>query len=559
MMTLFEIRNALADGVSIFDLHLKVTYYARVSTDKYEQLNSLENQVSYYEEFIKSNTNWTFVEGYIDEGITGTSTQKRDSFKRMIRDAQNKKFNLIITKEISRFARDTLDSIQYTRKLLEYGVGVFFQYDHINTFNPDCELRLTIMASIAQEEVRKLSERVKFGFQRSIEKGNVLGNDSIWGYKKDDCKLVIVEEEAEIIRKIFDMYVNDHIGMRTIGNKLADLGYLNKNGKPITQGTIKYILTNPKYKGFYCGNKTKVVDYHTKERVNIDVSDWKVYQDNVNVPPIVSESIWNKAQDIINERSGKFSKDKKVYQNRYCLSGKIYCMEHNTTYRRKVSISSGIKKKRVVTWRCSEFLKYNTKGCDGPIIYDDEIKDIIGKIIYRYINNINVIDDLIEEYKKIENDVNYLELIEKKEKEIEVLEKKKSKIISLIVDELITEEDFKVQSNEFVTKIHKLKEEIDDLQVKNNYRNTNNQHLEQHLNNIRKKAQEKLQYENVDIDSLIWEFLEKIEVYKMNDKDFIKLRVILNTGKTYGINLNTQKHPFGTNYTYDKSRCRINF
>ena len=551
MMTLFEIRNALADGASIFDLHLKVTYYARVSTDKYEQLNSLENQVSYYEEFIKNNTNWTFVEGYIDEGITGTSTQKRDSFKRMIRDAQNKKFNLIITKEISRFARDTLDSIQYTRKLLEYGVGVLFQYDHINTFNPDSELRLTIMASIAQEEVRKLSERVKFGFQRSIEKGKVLGNDSIWGYKKDDCKLVIVEEEAEIIRKIFDMYVNEHIGMRLIGKKLADLGYFNKNGKPITQGTIKYILTNPKYKGYYCGNKTRVVDYNTKERVKIDISDWKVYQDNINVPPIVSESIWNKAQDIINERNGKSSKDKKVYQNRYCLSGKIYCMEHNTAYRRKVNTSSGIKKKKVVTWRCSEFLKYNTKGCDGPIIYDEEIKDIVGKIIYRYINNINVIDDLIEEYKNIENDVNYLELIEKKEREIEVLEKRKSKIISLIVDELITEEDFKVQSNEFITKIHKLKEEIDDLQVKNNYRNTNNHHLEQLLDNIRKKAQEKLQYENVDIDSLIWEFLEKIEVYKMNDKDFIKLRVILNTGKTYGINLNTQKHPFGTNYTYD--------
>lgn len=551
MMTLFEIRNALAGGVSIFDLKLKVTYYARVSTDKYEQLNSLENQVAYYEDFIKNNTNWTFVEGYIDEGITGTSTQKRDSFKTMIRDAQNKKFNLIVTKEISRFARDTLDSIQYTRKLLEYGVGVLFQYDNINTFNPDSELRLTIMASIAQEEVRKLSERVKFGFQRSIEKGNVLGNDSIWGYKKDDCKLVIVEEEAEIVRKIFDMYVNDHIGMRAIGQRLANLGYLNKNGKPITQGTIKYILTNPKYKGYYCGNKTRIVDYHTKERVNIDASDWKVYQDNVNVPPIVSESIWNKAQDIINERSSKSSKDKKVYQNRYCFSGKIYCMEHNTTYRRKVNTSSGIKKKKVVTWRCSEFLKYNTKGCDSPILYEEEIKDIVGKIIYRYFNNINIIDDLIEEYKKIENDVNYLELIEKKEREIEVLEKKKSKIISLIVDELITEEDFKVQSNQFVTKIHKLKEEIDDLQVKNNYRNTNNQHLEQHLNNIRKKAQEKLQYENVDIDSLIWEFLEKIEVYKVNNKDFIKLKVILNTGKTYGISFNTKKHPFSTNYTYD--------
>ena len=140
-MNLFTIRNSLTSGKSIYDLNLRVTFYARVSTDREEQLNSLENQVNYYEDFIKNNTNWTFVEGYIDEGITGTSTLKRDSFKRMIRDAKNKKFNLIITKEISRFARDTLDSIQYTRKLLEYGVGVLFQYDHINTFNTDSKLR----------------------------------------------------------------------------------------------------------------------------------------------------------------------------------------------------------------------------------------------------------------------------------------------------------------------------------------------------------------------------------------------------------------------------------
>ena len=179
MMNLYDIRNCLASGVSIYDLHLNVTYYARVSTDKYDQLNSLENQIAYYEQFIKNNPNWTFIKGYVDEGITGTSTAKRDDFKRMIKDAKNNKFNLIITKEISRFARDTLDSIQYTRKLLEYGVGVLFQYDHINTFNADSELRLTIMASIAQEEVRKLSERVKFGFQMSIDKGNVLGNNSI--------------------------------------------------------------------------------------------------------------------------------------------------------------------------------------------------------------------------------------------------------------------------------------------------------------------------------------------------------------------------------------------
>lgn len=547
MMTLFEIRNALADGTSIYELPLKVTYYARVSTDKYEQLNSLENQVTYYENYIKENCKWTFVEGYIDEGISGTSTNKRDSFKRMIRDGQNGKFNLVITKEISRFARDTLDSISYTRKLLEYGVGVFFQYDHINTFNSDSELRLTIMASIAQEEVRKLSERVKFGFQRSIESGKVLGNDFIWGYKKDKCKLVVVEEEAEIIRKIFDMYVNEHLGMRSIGNKLAGEGILNKNGKPFQQGTIKYILTNPKYKGYYCGNKTRVIDYHTKQRVNINEEDWKLYEDNINVPPIVSEYIWNKAQEIVKSRSDRFSTHKEVYQNRYPFSGKIFCMNHNTTYRRKKQISSGKKKKVVITWRCSHFLKYNTTGCDGPILYDDELKEIVGKSILKYISNVSIVDDLIKEYKTIEDNKDYSKDIEKKKDEIERLERSKSKILDLIVKELINEDDFKKQSDEIVSKIHKLENEISELETKSKSILTNYKYLEE----VRKKALEKLKYENADIDSLIYEFLEKIEVYKLNDNNYISLRVILNTGNQYGITFKHGEHPFGTNYTYD--------
>lgn len=547
MMTLFEIRNALADGTSIYELPLKVTYYARVSTDKYEQLNSLENQVTYYENYIKENCKWTFVEGYIYEGISGTSTNKRDSFKRMIRDGQNGKFNLVITKEISRFARDTLDSISYTRKLLEYGVGVFFQYDHINTFNSDSELRLTIMASIAQEEVRKLSERVKFGFQRSIESGKVLGNDFIWGYKKDKCKLVVVEEEAEIIRKIFDMYVNEHLGMRSIGNKLAGEGILNKNGKPFQQGTIKYILTNPKYKGYYCGNKTRVIDYHTKQRVNINEEDWKLYEDNINVPPIVSEYIWNKAQEIVKSRSDRFSTHKEVYQNRYPFSGKIFCMNHNTTYRRKKQISSGKKKKVVITWRCSHFLKYNTTGCDGPILYDDELKEIVGKSILKYISNVSIVDDLIKEYKTIEDNKDYSKDIEKKKDEIERLERSKSKILDLIVKELINEDDFKKQSDEIVSKIHKLENEISELETKSKSILTNYKYLEE----VRKKALEKLKYENADIDSLIYEFLEKIEVYKLNDNNYISLRVILNTGNQYGITFKHGEHPFGTNYTYD--------
>jgi len=531
MLNLFTIRNSLVNGVSIYDIPLKVTYYARVSTDKYEQLNSLENQVNYYEEFIRSNTKWSFIDGYIDEGISGTSVNKREAFKRMIRDAKNKKFNLIITKEISRFARDTLDSISYTRKLLEYGVGVLFQYDHINTFSNDSELRLTIMASIAQEEVRKLSERVKFGFQRSIEKGSVLGNNYIWGYKKDNCKLVIVEEEAEIIRKIFDMYVNNHLGMRTISNKLFEYGIGNKNNKPFTQSTIKYILTNPKYKGYYCGNKTRVIDYHSKERVNINSEDWKIYKDYDNVPPIVSEIIWNKAQEIIKKRSIKGSNDTRIYQNRYPFSGKIYCMEHNTTYRRKVNVSSGIKKKRIVTWRCSHFLKYNTSGCSGPILYENDLKEWVGKLILKELSSFNVIDELIKEYKKIYDNKDYTSEIKVKQDELLKLERKKDKILDLIINGLISEEDFKFQSDNLIDKINILNEEL--LILKNNNSDIHNK--DKYFDTIKEKMCEKLRYESADIDSLIWEFLDKIEVYKTDKDNYYRLIVILNNGKRFSI------------------------
>ena len=203
-MNLYTIRNILNQGKRLVDLQLKVTFYARVSTDADAQLNSLENQVMYFENYIKKQANWTYVDGYVDEGISGTSVNKRENFLKMINDAKDGMFNLILTKEISRFSRNTVDSIQYTQELLSYGVGIYFLNDNINTFDMDSELRLTIMSSIAQDEIRKLSERVRFGYKRSIEKGVVPGNDSIIGYKKNKGKLEIVPEEAEIIKTIFN-------------------------------------------------------------------------------------------------------------------------------------------------------------------------------------------------------------------------------------------------------------------------------------------------------------------------------------------------------------------
>ena len=168
-MNIYEMRQDMRmRHTRVSDYPLRVVYYARVSTDKYDQLHSLDAQKNYFENLLERNPNWTFVRGYVDEGLTGTKIDKRDSFIEMMRDAKRGKFDLICTKEVSRFARNTLDSLSCTRELLTYGVAVYFENDNLNTIDEDCDFRLTTMASIAQEESRKTSERLKFGFRESI-------------------------------------------------------------------------------------------------------------------------------------------------------------------------------------------------------------------------------------------------------------------------------------------------------------------------------------------------------------------------------------------------------
>ena len=171
-MDIKKAREDLRKGKTIYDMQLKVAYYGRVSTDKDDQLNSLENQQNYFEDMIRENKNWIFTRGYIDEGISGTAVKNRDSFLKMIEDATLGKIDLILTKEISRFSRNTVDSIKYTEYLLKQGVIVYFLSDNLNTIQEDAEFRLTIMSSMAQDEVRKLSERVKFGINRMIKDRN---------------------------------------------------------------------------------------------------------------------------------------------------------------------------------------------------------------------------------------------------------------------------------------------------------------------------------------------------------------------------------------------------
>ena len=392
-MDLYTVRNNIMNGVSLHDLKLRVCYYARVSTEKDLQLHSLDAQISYFEEYIKSIDNWDYAGSYIDEGISGTSVNKRDNFLRMIEDSKCDKFDLILTKEISRFSRNTIDSIKYTQELLLNGVAVYFLNDNINTLLPDSELRLTIMSSIAQDEVRKLSERVSFGMKKSIKNGVVLGSSNIYGYKKSNGKLIIDEYQAEMIKIIFDRYANTSDGLSKISRYLYSLGYTSKSGKIIDTTIIKRIIKNPKYMGFYCGNKSKVIDYRTKKKKYLDEAEWIIYKDYDSVPAIISEDIWNRANKKLNDRNKLISKNS--YNNRYTYSGKLFCKYHNLTYHRA---GSG-KRINNPVWECQVYRKLSLRGCDNIKVKEKDLDNYFYKLFNDLLIKRNIINSLIDEFK----------------------------------------------------------------------------------------------------------------------------------------------------------------
>jgi len=250
-MHLSEIREQLAKGAKLSELPLRVTFYGRVSTDMEEQLSSLEHQVQYFTEKIQSNPKWEFVPGYIDEGITGTSVKKRKAFLRMIEDAKNGKFDLILTKEVSRFARDIVDSIQYTRTLLTYDVGVFFEDINLNTIDQDSEFRLSIMASVAQEESRKISQRVKFGYRQAALKGRRHGSDAPTGYvfNNENNGYSVDPHKSRMIAYLFQRYAENAVGLKRIATELFRMGFKSKTGESTARARWRASCETPSTRG----------------------------------------------------------------------------------------------------------------------------------------------------------------------------------------------------------------------------------------------------------------------------------------------------------------------
>ena len=359
----------------------RVAAYCRVSTDNEDQANSFESQQRYFRQYIQHHPDWELFEIFADEGLSGTTTRKRKAFNRMIACAKNGELDLIITKEISRFARNTLDSISYTRELKQLGVGVIFMSDNINTLDGDAELRLAIMSSIAQEESRRISERVKWGQRRQMEQGVVFGR-SMLGYDVKNGQMTINAEGAEVVRLIFHKFVHEGKGTYVIGRELREAGIHPMRGKEWSNTVILRLLRNEKYCGDLVQKKTYTPDYLSHDKkYNRGQEEFVIIKDHHQ--PIVSRELFDAANRILDERS-QFQRGKSKYSNRYPFSGKIKCGCCGSSYvARYKTRKDGSRYKG---WRCYETNKNgkphtdaagNHLGCTGPGICNEDAIQIM--------------------------------------------------------------------------------------------------------------------------------------------------------------------------------------
>ena len=431
----------------ISDGKKRVAAYCRVSTDNEDQANSFESQQRYFRQYIERNPDWELYEIFADEGISGTNTKKRKEFNRMIACAKNGDFDLIITKEISRFARNTLDSIFYTRDLRKHGVGVIFMNDSINTLDSDSELRLAIMSSIAQEESRKTSERVKWGQKRQMEQGVVFGR-SMLGYDVKDGKMYINEEGAEIVRLIFHKFVNEGKGAHVISRELREEGISPMRVKEWSNTVILRVIRNEKYCGDLVQKKTYTPDFLSHEKkYNRGQEEFVIIKDHHE--PIISREMFDKANRILEARSLSQEGIAK-YSSRYPFSGKIKCGCCGSSYvARYKTRKNGSRYK---AWRCLKASKYgsphidkagNQVGCSGASIRNEDAVHIMHLVteILKY-NKEKITNNLISITRSvIAIDTAGMDM-ERQKAQIKAVEDKRTKLIDIYMSGDITKDEF---------------------------------------------------------------------------------------------------------------------
>ena len=361
---------------------LRVAAYCRVSTDSEEQATSYEAQIEHYTEYIQKNPEWELAGIFADEGLSGTDTRKRGEFNRMIEECMAGKINMVITKSISRFARNTLDCLKYIRQLKDRNIPVFFEKENINTMDSKGEVLLTIMASLAQQESQSLSQNVKLGLQYRYQQGLVqVNHNRFLGYTKDEeGQLIIEPEEAEVVKRIYREYL-EGASLAQIGKSLEADGILTAVGKSKWRPeTLKKILQNEKYIGDALLQKTYTVDFLSKKRVKNNGIVPQYYVENSH-EPIIPRDLYMQVQEEMARRANLHSgakRKKRVYSSKYALSSIVYCSKCGDIYRR---IAWNNRGKHSTVWRCCTCVEHGLKKCDAPTIQESDLQDAVVNVI----------------------------------------------------------------------------------------------------------------------------------------------------------------------------------
>ena len=467
---IIKAKNSLSDRTrgKVIDRQ-RVAAYCRVSTDSEDQLNSYKSQVQYYTSLIKKKSDWIFAGIYADEAITGTQVTKREDFQRLINDCVNGEIDMVITKSISRFARNTLDTLKYVRLLKEQNIAVFFEDEKINTLTMDGELLLVVLSSVAQQEVENISANVKKGLKMKMQRGELVGFQGCLGYdyNKEDKSITINEEEAEIVRYIFNRYIEGAGGM-VISRELRNLGYKTKRGGTSwPETTIIGIIKNEKYKGDILMGKTFTVDPISKRRLdNFGEEDRFYIRDHHE--PIISEEVFEKAQEILQRRSKARSLredgKREKFSRQYAFSCLLECGFCGSALSRR-SCHSGTQYNKII-WQCVTSTKKGKKFCpDSKGIAESTIEQAFIES-YRLLcaNDKDVLDEFLKRTEETLCDSNAAKQLVKVERELQSIEMKRSKLVDMRLDEEIDKNTYDAKSAELATKAAQLEAERQSLQ-----------------------------------------------------------------------------------------------
>ena len=478
---------------------LRVAAYCRVSTETEEQNLSYEVQVAHYTEFIKKNTEWEFAGIFADDGISGTNTKKREEFNRMIEECMEGNIDLVITKSISRFARNTLDCLKYIRQLKEKYIAVYFEKENINTMDAKGEVLLTIMASLAQQESQSLSQNVKLGLQYRYQQGKVqVNHNRFMGYTKDEeGNLIIVPEEAEIIKRIYREYLEGK-SLVGIGRDLEKDGILTAAGKPRWRPeTIKKILLNEKYIGDALLQKTFTVDFLTKKRVKNEGHVPQYYVENSH-EAIIPKELFLQAQEELHRRSNIYTgadKNKRLYSSKYALSTITFCGDCGDIYRR---VYWNIHGRKEFVWRCVTRIEQGPEVCKNRTVKEAELYDAVMTAINRLLaGGDNMIRILEENIHSVIGDTTEYKISEINA----LLEEKQKELISLANKG----KDFESLADE----IEELREKRQTFLVEDASLSGENERINELIEFVRNNKYRTLRYD----DTLVRKIIQNVTVY----------------------------------------------